>query len=1060
MKRFVSCLLMLLLPAALASADPDRGLGGGDNNGGGKKTDTNTEVAGPAAPVTAGSTATFTATVTSAQGGTPTGTVTFTAANLFSGSALLEGNTATFTTPALPAGHHVVTARYEGDGTFRDSQGNTDLTVVAGKAAATLSLGNLTAVYDRRSHAASVTTQPAGLTGVVVTYGGSTTPPINAGSYEVVATLNNSSYEAAPVTGTLVIARAQAVLTLGNLSVVYNGKARPVTVRTEPAGLAVVSVSYGGSATAPTDAGSYPVTASLDNPNYQASPVTGTLVIAKATARLSLRGLSTVYNGNPQPVSAVSSPAGLGAIALTYEGGADPPTNAGSYAVVATLDNPNYAAAPANGTLVIRKAPARLLVSGLSTVYNGAPQPVTVNTAPAGLAGVAVTYEGSLNPPTDAGRYGVVVTLDNPNYQASPVRTALVIRKAPAKLVLAGLTTVYNGSPQPVAVATEPAGVAGVAVSYAGSPTPPTDAGRYPVLVVLDNPNYQASPVRGTLVIRKAPATLSFASLETVYNGAPQLVSVLSDPPNLGGITVSYAGGVPPVDAGAYGVSATLSNPNYEAPALRGTLVVRKAPALLLIEGLAAVYNGTPQGVSVSTDPAGLAGAAVRYPAGTTPPTNAGSYPVVATLVHPNYEAPEAYATLEIAKAPATLALSDLGTVYKGIPQGVTVTVSPAGLSGVAVTYEGSPTPPRDAGSYAVVATLSHINYEATPAAGTLVIEPARTTMELSASAPLVQLGQALTLSAAVSVVAPGGGALSGVVNFLDGSTPIGSAAVVGGVATFTTAALAGGTHALGAQYAGTGNFLGSSSAAVVVRVNRPPDLGSVRPSVAEIWPPNHKMVDVSILGVSDPDGDAVTLRVDQISQDEAINGTGDGDTGPDGAGIGSATAQVRAERAGGGKAPGNGRVYALWFSATDAAGGVANGKVLVRVPYDQSPKQPPVDDGQRYNSVTGQAFRAPAKLLAPVTPSALGLGNYPNPFNPTTAIAYELPEAGAVRLTVYNALGQQVRVLVDEAQAAGLHTVEWDGLDAAGQPAAGGMYFCRLEAGARSAARKMLFLK
>ncbi|MCC7261764.1 MAG: Ig-like domain repeat protein [Candidatus Latescibacteria bacterium] len=1060
MKRFAAFLVLLLLPATIVLGDPDRGLGGGDNNGGGNKKDTDTELIASPAQAMAGAPVTFTATVTSREDGTPTGTVTFTASNLFSGAAQLVGNVATFTTSALTAGHHVVTARYEGDGTFRDSQGNTDLTVVAGKMAATLALGNLATVYDRRAHAVAVLTEPAGLSGVALTYEGSATPPTNAGSYVVVASLNNAKYEASPVRGTLVIAKAQATLTLGNLSAVYNGKPRPASVRSAPAGLTGITLTYDGGAAAPTNAGSYTVTATLDNANYQAAPATGTLVIAKATARLSFRGLTAVYNGNAQPVIVGSAPAGLSGIVVAYEGNNEPPVNAGSYAVTATLDNPNYAAVPVNGTLVIRKAPARLVVTGLNTVYNGNPQPVTVTTVPAGLAGVVVTYEGSPAAPGDAGRYGVVVTLDNPNYQAPMVRTALVIRKAPAKLVLAGLTTVYNGSPQPIAVATEPEGVAGVSVSYAGSPTAPTDAGRYAVLATLDNPNYQASPVRGTLVISKAPAALSFASLETVYNGSPQLVTALSDPPDLAGVAVSYAGGSAPTNAGSYGVSVTLTNPNYEAPVLRGTLVVLKAPALLLIEGLATVYNGAPQGVRVSTDPAGLAGVAVRYANGATPPTNAGSYAVTATLTNPNYESPETTGTLEIAKVPATLSLSGLSTVYNGAPQGVRVAVAPEGLPGVSVTYGGNVGVPVNAGSYAVVATLTHINYEAPPATGTLVIEPARTSAALTASASLVQLGQPLTLTAVVGVLAPGGGVPTGAVRFLDGATVIGSANLVGGVAPFTTNALGGGMHSLAVQYEGSANFLASGSAAVSVRVNRPPDLSAVRPSVAEIWPPNHKMIDISVLGVSDADGDAFTLRIDQITQDEAINGTGDGDTGPDGAGIGTATAQVRAERAGAAKTPGNGRVYAIWFTAADEAGGAASGKVLVRVPYDQNPKQAPVDDGQRYNSVTGQAVGALAKLLAPVRPTALGLGNYPNPFNPTTAIAYQLPEAGRVRLTIYNALGQQVRVLVEETQEAGLHTVEWNGLDAAGQPAAGGMYFCRLEAGSQSAARKMLFLK
>ena len=73
----------------------------------------------------------------------------------------------------------------------------------------------------------------------------------------------------------------------------------------------------------------------------------------------------------------------------------------------------------------------------------------------------------------------------------------------------------------------------------------------------------------------------------------------------------------------------------------------------------------------------------------------------------------------------------------------------------------------------------------------------------------------------------------------------------------------------------------------------------------------------------------------------------------------------------------------------------------------------------------------APATKLV-YTPSAisgaLAVDNYPNPFNPATTIHYQLPEFGQVRLSVYNALGQEVRVRVDRPQPMGVHRVQWDG--------------------------------
>jgi hypothetical protein len=114
-------------------------------------------------------------------------------------------------------------------------------------------------------------------------------------------------------------------------------------------------------------------------------------------------------------------------------------------------------------------------------------------------------------------------------------------------------------------------------------------------------------------------------------------------------------------------------------------------------------------------------------------------------------------------------------------------------------------------------------------------------------------------------------------------------------------------------------------------------------PSVDKLWPVNHKMVDVNILGVTDPEGDPFTITIDAVFQDELVNSDGDGDTRPD-AVIDKDTAKLRAERAG----KGNGRVYHVSFTASDATGS-CTGEVLVSVP--KSKKHVAVDDRPLYDS-------------------------------------------------------------------------------------------------------------
>lgn len=80
---------------------------------------------------------------------------------------------------------------------------------------------------------------------------------------------------------------------------------------------------------------------------------------------------------------------------------------------------------------------------------------------------------------------------------------------------------------------------------------------------------------------------------------------------------------------------------------------------------------------------------------------------------------------------------------------------------------------------------------------------------------------------------------------------------------------------------------------------------------------------------------------------------------------------------------------------------------------------------------------------------------NYPNPFNPVTVLRYQLAEAGHVRLVVYDLLGREVSVLVDEARVAGDHVARFDG-----SGYASGVYFCRIRSGSFVATKSMMLVR
>lgn len=287
----------------------------------------------------------------------------------------------------------------------------------------TFNAADLVQTFDGNVKTVGVTTAPEADLDVAFTF--DPAPPVNAGSYLVIANFTDPYFDGSATTS-LLIEKGQADVTLSDLSQVYAGGAElPVSVTTDPAGLDV-SVTYDGSTTVPTDVGNYSVVATVNDANWSGSAA-GILQITQATADVTLSDLVQTFDGTPRAVSVATVPVGLD-VTVTYDGSASAPVNAGSYDVVATVVDDNYSGSAA-GTLVVEQASVvDIQIGNTVQVYDGSPKTVSVTTDPAGL-GFVVTYDGDPAAPVNAGNYDVVVTIDEQNYVGSAMAT-LVIEQA------------------------------------------------------------------------------------------------------------------------------------------------------------------------------------------------------------------------------------------------------------------------------------------------------------------------------------------------------------------------------------------------------------------------------------------------------------------------------------------------------------------------------------------------------------------------------------------------------------------------------------------------------
>jgi hypothetical protein len=84
----------------------------------------------------------------------------------------------------------------------------------------------------------------------------------------------------------------------------------------------------------------------------------------------------------------------------------------------------------------------------------------------------------------------------------------------------------------------------------------------------------------------------------------------------------------------------------------------------------------------------------------------------------------------------------------------------------------------------------------------------------------------------------------------------------------------------------------------------------------------------------------------------------------------------------------------------------------------------------------------------------------YPNPFNPTTTLHYELPLEALVSLSIYDLMGHNIKSLINNKQPAGYHSIKWNATNNLGEPVSAGMYIYMIQAGEFRQVKKMVLLK
>jgi hypothetical protein len=743
---------------------------------------TTTMVSSSANPSVFGQRVTFTATVnvTAPGAGTPTGTVNFFDGATLLGTGTLSGGVAAFSTSNLAVGNHTITATYSGDSNFIASTSNT-LTQTVNKASTTTTV--------------SASANPSAF-GQNVTF---------------TATVAVVAPGAGTPTGT--VSFLDGLISIGNVALNPSGQAS-LSKSDLTAGTHSIGVSYGGDGNFILSTGTTTVTVNAAAPTVtgispNSGPITGGTIIT-ITGTGFTGATAAAFGGTPATSFTVNSDTSISAIApasaagtvdvrVTAPSGTSATSAADQYTYIVVATPPTLAAAvgassiPVGGTtsltFTVSNPNAALALTGVA--FNlGLPSGLLVAT-PNGLTGTCLVAAGGVTPGNSqavnvAGQG--LMSLTNLGLAANTscriaanvLGTSLGVKDFTTSQIGSNETSTGNPASGSITlVAPQPA-----ALSAAFNPTSVILGDTSLLTITVTNPNGGAlSNVAFSNVV---PANLTLIT---------QTGGTCSTLAGTGGGTIN-------LNPGAGSFSST-SNSLAAGASCNVTLQVRGSQI-----GVATDTTSTVTSTEASEGTAASATLTVTTATTTTVTSSANPSVFGQAVTFTATVAP----TIGGGTPTGTVGFFDGGVPVPGFPAQTLVN----GQASIIVAS-------LSVGNHVLTASYSGDTNFATSTSPILtqVVDQSSTTTSLTSSGSPTVFGQAVTLTATVTVNAPSAGTPTGAVQFFDGTTLLGSGTLNNGQATLTTSSLTVGSHSITAVYNGDTNFIGSTNASVSQTVSQ-----------------------------------------------------------------------------------------------------------------------------------------------------------------------------------------------------------------------------------------------
>jgi len=630
-------------------------------------------------------------------------------------------------------------------------------------------------------------------------------------------------------------------------------------------------------------------------------------------------------DNSPTSFGATNLPAGLTLSGAVISG---TPTVSGLIGV-------NLSAHNSGGTgtktllLNIAKASATVVVTPYNVTYDGQPHSATVAsiTGVNGETGATVGTVTLNTTHTSAGTYTDSWSFTGSvNYNSIPT-TAITntIAKADATVTVNGYTGTYDGAAHGATGSATGVGGADLSSDLSLGASFTDVPGGTANWSFAGGANYNDASGSVVIVINKADARVAVDGYTGTYDGAAH--GATGSARGVGGADLSSGLNLGSSFTNTPGGTANWTftgGTNYNDASGSVAIEIAKANATVVVTPYNVTYDGQPHSATVAsiTGVNGETGATVGTVSLNTTHTDAGTHADSWSLAGTaNYNDIASTAiTNTIAKASATVVVTPYNVTYDGQAHSATV-ASITGVNGETGATVGTVTlntTHTNAGTYADSWSLTgaaNYNNIASTAITNTIAKATATVVVTPYNVEFDTLPHSATVASITGVNGESG-------------------ATVGTVTLNTTHTNVGIYAADTWSFAGTANYnnIGSTTITDVIKDTTPPVITSLSTNAPTLWPPNHKMVAVTVSATASDLVGVVSLKIISVTSSEPDNGLGDGDTPNDIQVTGDLTVNLRAERSG----TGNGRTYTITVQAKDAAGNASTRTVTVSVPKSQ----------------------------------------------------------------------------------------------------------------------------